>query len=82
MNNENNIAANSEIVYFVSGEEKSILVNVRFVTQAEGECHKHIRRNRRFSLVANDTFHNKGEKHVYCSRSNAECAWADFSITL
>ena len=26
-----------------------------------------IRRNWRFSIVANDTFHNKGEKHVFCS---------------
>ena len=55
------------IVYFVTGAEKSISANVKFVTRTEGECCKHIRRNRRFSLVANDTFQNKGEKHEFCS---------------
>ena len=38
-------------------------------SRAEGECYKHIRRNWRFSLVANDTFHDKGEKHVFCHTS-------------
>ena len=29
------------------------------------------RQNRHFSLVVNDTFHNKGENHVSCSRSES-----------
>ena len=57
------------IVYVVTAEEKSISTNVRFVTRAEGECYKHNRRNRRFPLVANDTFPKKGEKHELYSPS-------------
>ena len=58
-----------KILYFATGEEKSISANARFVTGAEGQYYKHICRNGRFSLVANDTFHNKDEKFVFCSHS-------------
>ena len=57
------------LLYFVTSGEKSISANVRFLTRAKGECYKNIRRNQGFSLVANDTFHNKGEKRVFCSPS-------------
>ena len=60
----------AKIVCFLTGEEKSISANVTFVIRAEGECYKHIHRNRHFSLVANDNFYNKGEKPVFCSLSN------------
>ena len=36
-------------------------------TRAEGKSYKQIRQNRSFTLVANDTFYNKGEKRVFCS---------------
>ena len=49
----------TKIVYFATGEGKSISV--------KSECYKDIRRDQRFSLVANDTFHNEGEKQVFCS---------------
>ena len=42
-----------EIIYFATGEKKSILAIVI----------------RRFLLVANDTFHKKGEKNVVCNSS-------------
>ena len=47
----------------------STSANVRFVTGAEGECYKHIRRNRNFSVVENDIFLNKGDNHVFCTPS-------------
>ena len=59
-----------QIVYFATGEEKSNLANMKIVARSEGECYKQICRNRRFSLIVNDTFHNKGEKHVFFSPSN------------
>ena len=49
------------IVYFATGEEKSILANVRFVARAESECD-----NTHSSFL---TSSDKGEKDIFFSPS-------------
>ena len=50
-------------VYFVTSEEKSI--SESFISHLSEVIYQ----NRRFSLGANDTFNNKGEKHIFYSLS-------------
>ena len=57
-------SASFTILYFATSEKNLNLTNVRLVAQADDECYKHIRHNRRFSLV-NNIFHKRGEKHVF-----------------